>query len=145
MLKQTITAMIALTAALTFCGCKSADSPESNVTDSKSMVSSSSEEQSISTEDTSADNKSSDESSDDVISLNSDPSPDNPEIGIITEDTISDNEMPIVSEDNTDNSSLDNIIIGDDASSENENSSGNDSEDGHGIDEIELPIVLVDP
>ena len=145
MLKQTITATIALTTALTFCSCKSAESPESNVTDSKSMVSSSSAEQSISMEDTSADNKSSDASSDDVTSLNSDPSPDNPEIGIITEDTISDNEMPILSEDSTDNFSQDNIIIGDDASSENENSSGNDSENGHGIDEIELPIVPVDP
>ena len=169
MTNKLITALIAITTALTFSSCKSADSSESTTEESKSAISSSASEESSlidnsseevsesqagdessaenssdesSTESKSADNSSKKSSNKSTEDSKSGENPD--DVTIITDDTNSNDEMPIIPADNGDGTSQDNNII-----RVNESSAWEDTSSAYDIDfsgdEVELPIVAIEP
>lgn len=169
MTRKPITAIIAITTALTFSSCKSADSSESTTEESKSAISSSASEESSlidnsseevsesqaddefsdenSSTESSTENKSADKTSDKESdkSANDSKSGENPDdVTIITDDTNSNDEMPIIPADNGDGTSQDNNVIRVNESSALEDASSAYEIDFSG-DEVELPIVAIEP
>ncbi|MCR5541990.1 MAG: hypothetical protein K6F71_14380 [Ruminococcus sp.] len=169
MTRKPITAIIAITTALTFSSCKSADSSQSTAEESKSAISSSASEESSSVGDSSEDvsesladvessaensgtessteSKSADKTSDkesDKSAKNSKSGENPDDVTIITDDTKSNDEMPIIPADNGDGTSQDNNIILADESSAREDTSSAYEIDFSG-DEVELPIVAIEP
>ncbi|SEK27663.1 hypothetical protein [Ruminococcus albus] len=155
MIKKTIAAMIALTAALTFCGCKSGESSDSKSADSKSSVSSAVTDENISAEDSSDDISDNPTESDTSAESAGDESSADSKSGDITVPDSTSEEKPgaVTSISEKDQPVIQTetgiVIVTEDGSLDVTSASADSSDVPYEInidgDEYELPIVPADP